>query len=96
MKWLANDGNNRFGFWLWYVIPLAALLSGHALFGAFLYGAYSGARSMAVWVIIPGPRRRTGGNAVGLWLLRQHGVARRLAASHLLLVGVAAAIAIGG
>lgn len=86
---------SRIGFWLWYVVPLSALLSGQAVFGALLYGSYSLARGAAVWLIILGPRRRIGGDAVALWLLGQANIARMLAAGQLMLVGIAVALVFG-
>jgi hypothetical protein len=102
LRWAARNGwtlglgvMSRIGFWLWYVIPFGALLSGQVVFGALLYGSYSLARGAAVWVIILGPRRRIGGDAIALWLLGQTSTARMLTAGQLMLVGVAVALAFG-
>ena len=102
LRWAAVNGwvlglgaTSRIGFWLWYVVPMAALLIGDARLGAIVYGTYSLTRGAVVWPIILGPARRTDEDAVGLWLLRHTEAARRLAATQLVAVGVAVACAVG-
>jgi hypothetical protein len=76
--------SSRIGFWLWYVVPAAAVLSGSPLLGA------------AVWGIILGPARRLGGNdAFATWSLRRMGAARKLASATLVAVGAATMVAVG-
>lgn len=101
MRWAARNGwtlgigaTSRIGFWLWYVIPLGALLLGFPPLGALVYGTYGFIRSAAVWPLIFGSRRRRG-NDFNLWLLHKHRGARTLAAAQLLLVGLVVLLVIG-
>lgn len=102
LRWALRNGwtlglgaTTRIGFWLWYLVPIAALLSGKPELGALIYGTYSFTRGAAVWVIILGPGRWVGADAVAMWLLGQAEVARTLTAGQLVLVGIAVALAIG-
>jgi hypothetical protein len=42
----------RIGFWLWYVVPVAAILSGTAVRGAIVFGVYSFTRGVAPLLLI--------------------------------------------
>lgn len=42
----------RIGFWLWYVVPVAATLSGTVLRGTIIFGAYSLTRGVAPLLLI--------------------------------------------
>lgn len=86
---------SRIGFWLWYAVPLGALLSGQVMVGALLYGTYGFVRSAVTRVVIRGPARRVGGNTVAMWMLRQGHTARVLAAGQLALLGIGVAVAVG-
>lgn len=84
----------RLGVWLWYLIPLGALLSGSPVIGAMGYGAYGLARTGGAGLLLLVQERRQG---VSVWLrvLRQSARARRLADAQLLLVGVSALLIVG-
>ena len=100
LRWATRNGltlgfgaTSRIGFWLWYVIPLGALLAGDPLFGAVVYGTYGLVRALGAVFILLG--------MLGLkvdasdWLIERYGAARALAAGQLLLLGVAGAIVVG-
>lgn len=87
---LGNGMTSRIGFWLWYVVPAAALLAGQPLFGALLYGIYGFARGGLVWLLILGL-----GQTNRLHLLDLTPAARRLAAGQLLAVGVMVVAVVG-
>jgi hypothetical protein len=38
-------------YWLWYVVPLGALLGG-TLFGSLIYGAYGLTRNAGIWLLL--------------------------------------------
>lgn len=102
LRWAARNGwalgigaMSRIGFWLWYVVPISALLSGHPLLGATLYGTYGFVRAGSAWLRFFGPLRRMSTDTVDLWLLHHYQAARKLAAGLLLLVGVTTAIVVG-
>jgi hypothetical protein len=101
LRWAARNGwvlgigaTSRIGFWLWYILPLSALLLGTPLLGALIYGLYGFVRGAAVWPLILGARQRRGID-FNLWLLHKHPGARTLAAADLLLVGLAVILAVG-
>jgi hypothetical protein len=100
LRWATRNGltlgfgaTSRIGFWLWYVIPLGALLVGHPVLGALIYGTYGLIRGLGAVFILFG--------MLGLkidvsdWLIERYGAARALAAGQLLLLGVASAIVVG-
>lgn len=99
--WAARNGlvlgwgaTSRIGFWLWYAIPVGALLVARADLGAALYGAYGAARGLGLWGIILGLPRWVADD-VALWLLERVTAAQRLAAGVLVALGVAIAVALG-
>ena len=100
LRWATRNGltlgfgaTSRIEFWLWYVIPLGALLIGDPVFGALIYGTYGLIRGLGAVLILVG--------MLGLkvdvsdWLIERYGAARVLAAGQLLLLGVASAIVVG-
>jgi hypothetical protein len=100
LAWATRNGlalgvgaTSRIGFWLWYVVPLAALLSASPAWGAALYGCYGAVRASGVWALLLGPtalwRERNGD-----WPAWALGIATaRFAANlHLALVGAAVLI----
>jgi hypothetical protein len=102
MRWATLNGaalgtgaGSRLGFWLWYVIPLAGLLSADPLLGALVWGAYGLARATAATLMILAARERGGVDAVGLWLVRHNSAARRAAAAELAVLAVAVAVTAG-
>jgi len=82
---LGSGGWSRIGFWLWYTVPIGALLVGNPALSAALFGTYSFVRGAAVWVIVFGVVRRRAGYA--RWLLGGAKVARSVTAGLLVLVG---------
>lgn len=101
LRWATANGaalgvgvTSRIGFWLWYVIPVGALLSGKPWVGALVYGTYGFVRGAAAILFVSAVMPRLGTGFVP-WLLPQRPLARSLAASQLLMVGVAIVVAIG-
>ncbi len=101
LRWAIRNGAtlgigaaSRLGFWLWYAIPIGALLLGRAEAGAILYSAYSATRGVAAWGILLGLQRLVGPEWVR-WLLAHKPVARRVAASQLVALGIMVAAAVG-
>ncbi len=82
----------RMGFWLWYVVPLGALLSASPVLGGIGYGAYAFVRTGGVGVLMLLERR---GMASELSVLRSGGRARFLADAQLLLFCVVTLVAVG-
>jgi hypothetical protein len=84
---LGVGATSRIEFWLWYVVPLGALLSGSVLFGAALYGVYGLARASGVWVLLLAPETRTRGlDVIALRVVRRIPEARLVARVQLLVV----------
>jgi hypothetical protein len=101
-RWAAQNGmvlgigaSTRLGFWLWYAIPAGAFLFASPDLGAVIYGTYGLVRGMAVWSIILCLPRLVSQDGTETWLLARNGSARLLAAGQLVILGVAAALAIG-
>lgn len=87
---------SRIGFWLWYIVPLTAVLSGQPALGLAIYGLYGAARGVAVWGLLVWLSRDRRHTRSALWLLTDGAtIARRLAAGQLIVVGLAVAIVIG-
>lgn len=84
----------RLGVWLWYLIPIGAVVSGSAVVGAVGYGAYGLARTGGAGLLLLVQERHKG---IPVWLrvLRQSARARRLADAQLLLVGASALLILG-
>jgi hypothetical protein len=79
--------SSRIEFWLWYVVPLGALLSGSVLSGVALYAIYGLARAAGVWVILLAPQtRKRGFDVLALRLVRRIPDARIVARAQLLVV----------
>ena len=104
MRWAVVNGlalgfgaTSRIGFWLWYTIPLGALLFARPDLGAAIYGTYSIVRGMAVWVLILGGSRISKwlGEGWGSWVTRHMSTARVVAASQLVFIGTVVAIVVG-
>lgn len=100
LRWAVKNGavlgigaTNRIGFWLWYAIPLGALLSGNPLLGGIVYGTYGLVRGLGPWPVILA-QKATKADAQE-WLIERHGLARGLAAAQLVLLGTAAAVVFG-
>lgn len=101
VRWALRNGlaiglgaGNRLGFWLWYVIPIGALLSGDPLVGALGYGCYGLIRTMgAAGMIFLFERGRI--DREGRWILEFFDQARGIAATQLAVVGLAALLIFG-
>lgn len=87
-------GGTRLGFWLWYVVPLGAFLSGSVVVGAVGYGCYSLIRTLSVggmmWLFERGRIDRE-----GVWVLEFFDQARTMAATQLVVVGLATLVLFG-
>jgi hypothetical protein len=101
MRWAVLNGlalgsgiNNRIGFWLWYVLPATAFLTGDPLLGAAAWGLYGAVRTAAAGALTVRMRGSERWEH-GMWLIRRASGARRLAAAHLAAVGVATALVVG-
>ena len=86
---LGLGAGTRLGFWLWYVIPVGALLCASPALGAAGYGAYGLTRTLAVAGMLSLYRR---GAASPTAVLRFSTDARLIAAAQLLAVGIGMAI----
>lgn len=107
LSWAARNGlalscgaTTRIGFWLWYAVPAASLLVGHAFAGAAIYGTYGLVRGLGAWGLIASSailRRKRGMSFddIALWLIARHRAAQVVAAGQLLVLGIAFAIAVG-
>jgi hypothetical protein len=102
IRWAIRNGANlgfggltRLGFWLWFVIPLGALLGGRPLIGALGWGAYAFVRTASAgWLLLLVDRRRLDPEK-GDALLREVGRAGVATSAQLLAVGLSALLAIG-
>lgn len=105
LRWAIQNGlalgcgaTTRIGFWLWYAIPIAALLSGNAWVGAGIYGTYGIARALgAVGLLVLfrfGPRllRR---DDVAICVLERRPLAGGVGAGQLVLLSACVAGAFG-
>jgi hypothetical protein len=96
LTWAVRNGSalgvgatSRIGFWLWYVIPVSALLIGRADVGALIYGTYGLVRGVAVWpVLLGGLLRIESMMDSGPWLIRRFRFARKVTSVQLAVVGV--------
>ncbi len=100
LRWATRNGltlgfgaTSRIGFWLWYVIPLGALLIGGPVLGAVVYGTYGLLRALGAVFILLGTLSLK--FDVSDWLMKRYGAARALAAGQLLFLGVTSAIVVG-
>lgn len=101
LKWAARNGialgaglGSRIGFAIWYVIPLAAMLSGEALYGAAIYGTYGFARGLGAPLILLAAARR-GVQPTADWLLSTRPLARHLSGLVLLALSAGALLVAG-
>jgi hypothetical protein len=102
VRWAIRNGANlgfggltRLGFWLWFVIPVGAVLSGRPLIGALGWGAYALVRTASAgWLLLLVDRRRLDPEK-GDVLLREVSRARVATSAQLLAIGLSALLAIG-
>jgi hypothetical protein len=90
---LGFGATSRIGFWLWYAIPLGAFLVGDPVAGAAIYGTYGLVRALGAPVILLGTARLD--TDISDRLIKGYAVARVLAASQLVFLGIATAIVVG-
>jgi hypothetical protein len=90
---LGSGALSRLGFWLWYTVPLGALLIGNPFFGGAIYGTYGLIRGAAVWPILLSLYWRRDQDRA--WLLDYIDAAQTIAAAQLVVVGLSVAVAIG-
>jgi hypothetical protein len=88
---LGIGATSRIGFWLWYVVPVTALLSASPRSGAALYGLYSALRTGGVWVLLLAPAAVWRGRN-GDWPIWARGIATARFAADLCLLLVGAAV----
>lgn len=99
LRWAVRNGitlgvgaTSRIGFWLWYVVPLGALLSRNWLIGGAIYGLYGLLRASGTWALILSPQvRRVGLDRVAVALVDRIPLARSATRTDLLLLGIACA-----
>ena len=99
VSWSIRNGSaigigafTRLGYWLWYAVPLGALLSASPLLGGIGYGAYALARTGGAGIQMELERR---GLASELDILRLGGRARLIADFQLLLLCLVTIGAVG-
>lgn len=102
LQWAVRNGlvlgvgaTTRLGFTLWYVVPLAALLTGSPEAGAVLYGGYAFVRAASVIALIVAIYATHDLGRVSDWAFGQAAAARSLAGGQLVVVGTAVATAVG-
>lgn len=101
LRWAIRNGatlgvgaTSRIGFWLWYAIPVGAILLARPEAGAAIYGTYGATRGLAAWGVLLGLQRLIGPEWAH-WLLTHKPAARRIAASQLIALGTAVAVTVG-
>lgn len=101
LRWAALNGmaigigaGTRLGVWLWYVIPLGALLSGDPTLGTIGYGAYGFTRTAGAGGIML-LQARYSDRPIWLRVLRGSVRARRIASAQLLFVACLALLVVG-
>lgn len=103
VRWAAVNGaalgvgaTSRIGFWLWYAVPLGAVLAGDPALGAALYASYGLVRGGSVWALLLLPRRLgMRGDQLGIWLIQRDRLAHTLTAAQLVLLGVVVVLVVG-
>lgn len=86
---LGMGATTRLGFWLWYVVPFASLMSASAVSGATIYGLYALARCGAAWPLsILVQTGRIDQPNLTIALLRRAGFARAISTAELFVLGV--------
>lgn len=95
---LGSGFATRIGFWLWYAVPVAALLSGSVSLGAALYGTYAAVRIGVTLLLLVSNRWRTARSGLSLGaitpkILALRPVARTISAWQLLGVALTTLIA---
>lgn len=101
LRWATRNGfvlgigaTTRIAFWLWYAVPLAAVLFADPLLGAIVYGTYGGVRGLVPYAIMRRALR------VPRWdyaafLMGHRRVAGIVTTAHLLVVGLVVSLFVG-
>lgn len=99
LKWAVRNGTaigfggrTRLGFWLWYVIPIGALVSASPLLAATGWGIYSFCRTFGAGLMAALERRSW---FTDIELLRYASQARMATNSQLVMVGVGTILLVG-
>lgn len=99
LRWAVRNGaaigfgaRTRLGFWLWYVIPLGAFISGSPLLGAIGYGLYGFTRTLGAGGILFLERT---GRSSGLKILRQSQNVRTVTDVQLIVIALAVLLVVG-
>lgn len=92
---LGTGVTTRIGFWLWYSIPVSALLFGSPMVGVLIYGLYGASRGWLVWLLLAAPIRRIAGDDPATWVLSQYWRAQAVTAAYLIGVSSAAVVIVG-
>jgi hypothetical protein len=91
---LGCGATTRIGFMLWYVIPLAAVVSGSAAAGAIVFAAYGFTRGLGALGLTVAARRHRF-EQVSVELLRLRHEAQFVTTAVLLSTGIAGAVGMG-
>jgi hypothetical protein len=85
---LGSGAGSRIGFAVWYAVPLGALLSGGAVTGALIYGAYGFVRSLSALGLIIAARTTRDFGVVAGFLMASRASAQVASSSYLLFIGL--------
>lgn len=90
----------KVGFSMWYLIPIGALLTGSALGGGVVYGAYAFVRGLGVWGImlairIASKTRPPEEVQPGDWLTGRYRATRLSLSTALVSLGLTGVVAVG-
>lgn len=91
---LGSGITTRVGFWLWYMVPVAAFLSGDLILSTLVYGTYGLFRGASGWWLIVRVRRRPGWN-YRTWLLGHRKLAHTITTACLAVTGCVALLIVG-
>lgn len=101
LRWALNNGfslglgfGSRLGFWLWYVIPLLAVVLGDVWLSAALYGTYGATRGLGTVAVFAYALRRPGWHYSD-WLLHRAKTVARWSSFVLAVIATTLAIQVG-
>ncbi len=86
---------SRIGFWIWYVIPVGAFLSGDGFAGGIVYGVYGAVRGWMVWTWLIVLRGDRNGEDLSRRLLWSYAAAARSLEFYLLFLGLVVVVLVG-
>lgn len=100
LRWAVRNGlalgcgaTTRIGFWLWYAIPIAALLSASPAFGAGVFATYGFTRGLVPFAVTAVFTRKPDWN-YGMWLIARRDLAGAVAAGQLAFVAMTVLVAV--